>query len=241
MANLIAAERISLALGTSQLLDEVSLGVGTGDRIGIVGRNGGGKTTLLSVLAGNQSVDTGRLTRTGGLAVGLLTQQDGMAADTTVAQAVLGDRAEHEWAGEARVREILDGLLGGVSLSAVGGHDALVGPLSGGERRRISLARLLIDDPDVLLLDEPFTGLDAPNTESLLELFEELSHRGTSIIMSTHNLSEAAHSCHRLILFNGTVVADDSASRLLRQTDPWTHTFGVRAGSPLLSSIGVSA
>ena len=122
MANLIAAERISLALGTSQLLDEVSLGVGTGDRIGIVGRNGGGKTTLLSVLAGNQSVDTGRLTRTGGLAVGLLTQQDGMAADTTVAQAVLGDRAEHEWAGEARVREILDGLLGGVSLSAVGGH-----------------------------------------------------------------------------------------------------------------------
>ena len=90
MANLIAAERISLALGTSQLLDEVSLGVGTGDRIGIVGRNGGGKTTLLSVLAGNQSVDTGRLTRTGGLAVGLLTQQDGMAADTTVASATLG-------------------------------------------------------------------------------------------------------------------------------------------------------
>ena len=167
MANLIAAERISLALGTSQLLDEVSLGVGTGDRIGIVGRNGGGKTTLLSVLAGNQSVDTGRLTRTGGLTVGLLTQQDGMAADTTVAQAVLGDRAEHEWAGEARVREILDGLLGGVSLSAVGGHGALVGPLSGGERRRISLARLLIDDPDVLLLDEPTNHLDVEGVQWL--------------------------------------------------------------------------
>ena len=104
-----------------------------------------------------------------------------------------------------------------------------------------ALARALARRPGVLLLDEPFTGLDAPNTESLLELFEELSHRGTSIIMSTHNLSEAAHSCHRLILFNGTVVADDSASRLLRQTDPWTHTFGVRAGSPLLSAIGVTA
>ena len=103
------------------------------------------------------------------------------------------------------------------------------------------IARALATQPHVLLLDEPFTGLDAPNTESLLELFEELSHRGTSIIMSTHNLSEAAHSCHRLILFNGTVVADDSASRLLRQTDPWTRTFGVRAGSPLLSAIGVSA
>ena len=113
--------------------------------------------------------------------------------------------------------------------------------LSGGQRQRVLIARALATQPHVLLLDEPFTGLDASNTESLLELFEELSHRGTSIIMSTHNLSEAAHSCHRLILFNGTVVADDSASRLLRQTDPWTHTFGVRAGSPLLSAIGVSA
>ena len=113
--------------------------------------------------------------------------------------------------------------------------------LSGGMQRRVWLAQALASEADVLLLDEPFTGLDAPNTESLLELFEELSHRGTSIIMSTHNLSEAAHSCHRLILFNGTVIADDSASRLLRQTDPWTHTFGVRAGSPLLSAIGVSA
>ena len=188
MANLIAAERISLALGTSQLLDEVSLGVGTGDRIGIVGRNGGGKTTLLSVLAGNQSVDTGRLTRTGGLAVGLLTQQDGMAADTTVAQAVLGDRAEHEWAGEARVREILDGLLGGVSLSAVGGHDALVGPLSGGERRRISLARLLIDDPDVLLLDEPTNHLDVEGVRWLATYLSTRRATGNNALVTiTHD------------------------------------------------------
>ncbi|REF30250.1 ABC-F family ATP-binding cassette domain-containing protein [Calidifontibacter indicus] len=188
MANLIAAERISLALGTSQLLDEVSLGVGTGDRIGIVGRNGGGKTTLLSVLAGNQSVDTGRLTRTGGLTVGLLTQQDGMAADTTVAQAVLGDRAEHEWAGEARVREILDGLLGGVSLSAVGGHDALVGPLSGGERRRISLARLLIDDPDVLLLDEPTNHLDVEGVRWLATYLSTRRATGNNALVTiTHD------------------------------------------------------
>lgn len=93
----------------------------------------------------------------------------------------------------------------------------------------------------MLLLDEPFTGLDAPNTESLLELFEELSQRGKSIVMSTHNLAEAAHSCHRLVLFNGTVIADDSASLLLNQIEPWTRSFGVRAGSPLLSAIGVTA
>ena len=103
------------------------------------------------------------------------------------------------------------------------------------------IARALSTQPHVLLLDEPFTGLDAPNTESLLELFEELSQRGKSIVMSTHNLAEAAHSCHRLVLFNGTVIADDSASHLLHQTDPWTQTFGVRAGSPLLSAIGVTA
>ena len=113
--------------------------------------------------------------------------------------------------------------------------------LSGGQRQRVLIARALATQPDVLLLDEPFTGLDAPNTESLLELFEELSQRGKSIVMSTHNLAEAAHSCHRLVLFNGTVIADDSASLLLNQIEPWTRSFGVRAGSPLLSAIGVTA
>ena len=188
MANLIAAERISLALGTQQLLDEVSLGVGTGDRIGIVGRNGGGKTTLLSVLAGKQPIDSGRLTRTAGLTVGVLTQQDGRSPESTVAEAVLGDLAEHEWAGQARVREILDGLLGGVSLSAVGGHDARVGPLSGGERRRVSLARLLIDDPDVLLLDEPTNHLDVEGVQWLATyLSTRRATAGNALVTITHD------------------------------------------------------
>ena len=188
MANLIAAERISLALGTQQLLDEVSLGVGTGDRIGIVGRNGGGKTTLLSVLSGKQPIDSGRLTRTSGLTVGVLTQQDGLSPESTVAEAVLGDLAEHEWAGQARVREILDGLLGGVSLSAVGGHDALVGPLSGGERRRVSLARLLIDDPDVLLLDEPTNHLDVEGVQWLATyLSTRRATAGNALVTITHD------------------------------------------------------
>ncbi|MBC9956188.1 ABC-F family ATP-binding cassette domain-containing protein [Yimella sp. cx-51] len=188
MANLISAERISLALGTQQLLDEVSLGVGTGDRIGIVGRNGGGKTTLLSVLAGRQQVDSGRLTQVGSLTVGVLSQDDGLDPESTVAQAVLGDRAEHEWAGEARVREILDGLLGGVTLGAVGGHDTIVGPLSGGERRRISLARLLIDDPDVLMLDEPTNHLDVEGVQWLATYLS--SRRATAsnaLVTITHD------------------------------------------------------
>ncbi|UIJ34867.1 ABC-F family ATP-binding cassette domain-containing protein [Allobranchiibius sp. GilTou73] len=167
MPNLLACERISLALGTRQLLDEVSLGVGTGDRIGVVGRNGGGKSTLLRVLAGVQGVDDGRVTRVGGLRVGMLSQDDRLDPASTVHAAVVGDRAEHEWAADARVRDILDGLLGGVGFDTVGGPGALVGPLSGGERRRIALARLLIDDPALLLLDEPTNHLDVEGVQWL--------------------------------------------------------------------------
>ncbi|NYJ73685.1 ABC-F family ATP-binding cassette domain-containing protein [Allobranchiibius huperziae] len=167
MPNLLACERISLALGTRQLLDEVSLGVGTGDRIGVVGRNGGGKSTLLRVLAGVQGVDDGRVTRVGGLRVGMLSQDDRLDPASTVHAAVVGDRAEHEWAADARVRDILDGLLGGVGFDTVGGPDALVGPLSGGERRRVALARLLIDDPALLLLDEPTNHLDVEGVQWL--------------------------------------------------------------------------
>ena len=167
MPNLLACERISLALGTRQLLDDVSLGIGTGDRIGVVGRNGGGKSTLLRVLSGAQGVDDGRVTRVGGLQVGMLSQDDRLDPASTVDAAVVGDRAEHEWAADARVRDILDGLLGGVGFETVGGPDALVGPLSGGERRRVALARLLIDDPALLLLDEPTNHLDVEGVQWL--------------------------------------------------------------------------
>ncbi len=176
MANLLACERISLALGTRQLLDEVSLGIGTGDRIGVVGRNGGGKTSLLRILAGTLDIDEGRVTRVGGLAVGMLSQDDSLDPASTVHVAVVGDRAEHEWAADARVRDVLDGLLGGVGFSTVGGPDALVGPLSGGERRRVALAKLLIDDPALLLLDEPTNHLDVEGVQWLASHL--VRHRG---------------------------------------------------------------
>ena len=188
MANLIAAERISLALGTQQLLDEVSLGIGTGDRIGVVGRNGGGKSTLLRVLGGMQEPDAGRLTRQGGTTIGMLSQVDTIPADATVAQAVFGDLAEHQWAGEARIRAILDGLLGGVTLPAVGGPDQVVGPMSGGERRRVALARLLVADPDVLLLDEPTNHLDVEGVQWLADyLVRHRSRPDNAFVVITHD------------------------------------------------------
>ncbi|GAB3490197.1 ABC-F family ATP-binding cassette domain-containing protein [Flexivirga lutea] len=188
MPNLIAAENISLALGTNQVLDGVSLGIGTGDRIGVVGRNGGGKSTLLRVLAGTQPIDSGRVTRVGGLTIGMLSQDDRLDPAATVAVATLGDRAEHEWAGDARVRDILRGLLGGVGFASVGGPEAVVGSKSGGERRRVALAKLLIDDPDLLLLDEPTNHLDVEGVQWLAEhLVRHRARPGNAFVTITHD------------------------------------------------------
>ena len=182
MVNLVSAEKISLALGTQQLLDDVSLGISGGDRIGIVGRNGGGKSTLLKVLAGVHAVDGGRLTRTNGLTLGMLTQTDTIAPESTVLDAVVGDRAEHEWAGDARIRDVINGLIPGMELSDV------VGPKSGGERRRIALARLLVDDPDLLLLDEPTNHLDVEGVQWLATFLATRRNRpGTALVTITHD------------------------------------------------------
>ena len=165
--NLVNLERVRLALGTRVLLDGVSLGIAAGDRIGVVGRNGGGKSTLLRVLARLQSVDDGRVTHTGTLRVGVLEQTDALVPTATVRQCVVGDRPDHEWAGDARVRDVVTGLLGGLDAPDVGGLDAPVGQLSGGERRRVGLAGHLVDDPDLLLLDEPTNHLDVEGVDWL--------------------------------------------------------------------------
>jgi len=188
MANLISVERASLALGTAQVLDDISLGVNSGTRIGVVGRNGGGKSTLLRVLLGVQAVDTGRVTRAGDATLGMLSQGDDLDPDATVRQVVLGDRAEHVWAGDARVRDVLTGLLGGIGAEAVGGLDAVVGPLSGGERRRLALAHLLVANPDVLLLDEPTNHLDVEGVAWLAEhLVRHRASPDNALVAITHD------------------------------------------------------
>jgi ATPase subunit of ABC transporter with duplicated ATPase domains len=154
MANLINVERASVGHGTRTLLDGVSLGVDDGDAIGVVGRNGDGKTTLLQVLTATRAPDTGRVTHTSGLSVGYVRQADDFAADATVRDVIVGGRPDHIWAAEPDTRSVVEHLLADVDL------DSAVADLSGGERRRVALAAVLLAGHDVLVLDEPTNHLD---------------------------------------------------------------------------------
>ncbi|HJT91800.1 MAG TPA: ATP-binding cassette domain-containing protein, partial [Mycobacterium sp.] len=153
MANLINVERATVGYGTRTLLDAVSLGIDEGDAIGVVGRNGDGKTTLLQVLTGTREPDSGRVTHTSGLSVGYLRQGDELHG-ATVRDVIVGGRPDHVWAAEPDTREVVEHLLSGVDL------DTAVGGLSGGERRRVALAEVLVAGHDMLVLDEPTNHLD---------------------------------------------------------------------------------
>jgi ATP-binding cassette subfamily F protein uup len=167
MAHLLNAEGVTVAVAARTLLDGVSLGLDDGDRIGVVGRNGDGKSTLLRVLARRQVPDTGRVTHSGGLTLGLLTQVDDAQPGLDVRRAVVGDVDDHVWAADGGVRDVLGGLLGGLDAGGVGGLGAPLDRLSGGQRRRVALAALLVRRDDVLLLDEPTNHLDVEGVDWL--------------------------------------------------------------------------
>jgi ATP-binding cassette subfamily F protein uup len=182
MANLVNVEAVSKSYGVRLLLSEVSLGVDTGDRIGVVGLNGGGKTTLLELLAGLQPPDAGRVSRARGLRIAVLTQHTELPEQATVGQAVLAAlqvSAEHEWAADPRVRAVLDGL----GMSALG-LDRPVADLSGGERRRVALAAALVGEPDLLILDEPTNHLDV---DGVRWLAEHLLACRCAVVVVTHD------------------------------------------------------
>lgn len=176
--NLVNLERVSKAYGVRPLLTEVSLGIGAGERVGIVGRNGDGKTTLLEVMTGIEEPDSGRVSRQRGLLIGYLHQGDELVDSHTVRQAVLGGRDDHEWAADARTREVVEVLLAGVAL------DRSVLGLSGGERRRCSLAALLLGDHDLIVLDEPTNHLDV---EAVAWLAQHLVRRTSALVVVTHD------------------------------------------------------
>ncbi len=154
MAHLLGAEALHLEFPTRVVFDGVSVGVDEGDRIGIVGRNGDGKSTLMRLLAGTMQPDDGRVTRRRGVTLGMLDQTDALDTGLTVRESVVGDRPEHEWAGDGRVRDVLAGLIADLP------GDAIVDDLSGGQRRRVALAKLLVGDWDIVALDEPTNHLD---------------------------------------------------------------------------------
>ncbi|MFE6766509.1 ABC-F family ATP-binding cassette domain-containing protein [Streptomyces sp. NPDC057689] len=194
--NLINVEQVSKVYGTRALLDGVSLGVSEGDRIGVVGRNGDGKTTLIRMLARLEEADTGRVTHSGGLRLGVLTQHDSLDPAATIRHEVIGDLADHEWAGSAKIRDVLTGLFGGLDLPGFqNGLDTVIAPLSGGERRRIALAKLLIAEQDLIVLDEPTNHLDV---EGIAWLAGHLRARRSALVCVTHDRWFLDQVCTRM-------------------------------------------
>ena len=182
MAHLLGAESVRLEYPTKVVFDAVTIGVSEGDRIGIVGRNGDGKSSLLGILDGRVIPNDGKVTRRNGLRMGALEQGDTLDDTSTVGHAIVGDRPEHVWAGEPRIREIIAGLVADV------GWDTIIGTLSGGQRRRVALAALLVEDWDLVILDEPTNHLDV---EGVQWLADHLKQRWTrtqgGLLVVTHD------------------------------------------------------
>lgn len=180
--NLLNLESVSKAFDARALLDGISLGVNAADRIGIVGRNGGGKSTLLKVMAGIEPADSGRISKSGSVTIGILSQTDESDENSLVRDVVLGDSKVHEWAGDAKVREVLTGLFGGFSEELL---DRKISYLSGGERRRVNLAKLLISDFDLILLDEPTNHLDVEGVSWLAQYLKR--NTKLAVVVITHD------------------------------------------------------
>jgi ATP-binding cassette subfamily F protein uup len=183
--NLVNLSAVGKDYAARTILDDITLGIAQNDRIGVVGGNGEGKSTLLELIAGAEQPDRGSLVRVGGLSTGVLDQRDSLDDAQTVRQVLIGDRADHEWAGDREFRGVLDGLLGGVAITRFGrGLETPVEALSGGERRRIALALVLLDHPDLLLLDEPTNHLDV---EAITWLAGHLAARDGAMLFVTHD------------------------------------------------------
>jgi ATP-binding cassette subfamily F protein uup len=180
--NIINIEGVSKAFDIRPLLVDVSLGVSEGERIGIVGRNGGGKSTLVKVLAGVEPPDQGRVTRANWARLGMLAQVDTAEAGATVRDVVVGSKKTHEWASDSGVREIFAGLFGGYNSELL---DRPFGSLSGGEKRRVGIAKLLIEPLDIILLDEPTNHLDVEGVAWLSEHIRK--RRELAVVVITHD------------------------------------------------------
>ena len=182
MAHLLGAENVSLEFPTKKVFNGITVGVNDGDRIGIVGRNGDGKSTLLKLLAKRMQPDDGRITHRNSLTFGLLDQADVIDPGQTIGQSVVGEVSEHIWAGNPKIRDVISGLLNDLD------WNMQVGDLSGGQRRRVALAKLLVQDLDIVMLDEPTNHLDIEGVAWLAQhLKARWSNNSGGLIVVTHD------------------------------------------------------
>jgi manganese/iron transport system ATP-binding protein len=246
--SVLIVDNLIVDLAGRQVLHDVNLRVAKSEQVGLIGPNGAGKTTLLRSLLGLLPTRGGSITIDGRTpaeargTIGYVPQRHEFVWDypVNVRTAVMTGRTHRiGWlrrpgaADRTAVQEALER----VDLTDLASRP--IGELSGGQRQRVLVARALALQPRLLLLDEPFTGLDVPTQEILTRLFKSLTAEGTAILMTTHDLPAAADTCHRLCLLNGTVVADGSPDEL-RDPAVWLRAFGVARSEQLLHSLGVA-
>ncbi|GAB2473994.1 anchored repeat-type ABC transporter ATP-binding subunit [Xylanimonas ulmi] len=245
----LRVEGVTVDLGGRTVLREAHLAVDRGELVGLLGPNGAGKTTLLRCVLGVQPVVAGRVlvegrpARPGRAPIGYVPQRHEFAWDfpICVADAVMtgltGRLGLRRRPGDAEWQAVADAL-DRVQLTALARRP--VGQLSGGQRQRVLVARALAPRPRLLLLDEPFTGLDLPTQEVLAALFTALAREGRAVLMTTHDLLGALDSCDRLALLNRTVVATGAPADLAADPEAWATTFGVAPGSALARVLGAA-
>nr|WP_223875319.1 anchored repeat-type ABC transporter ATP-binding subunit [Nanchangia anserum] len=228
---------------------DVTLSLHRGEFVGLVGPNGAGKTTLLRTILGILTPTAGTIRvagvsgRAAAARIGYVPQRHDFAWDypVSVEQVVMsGLTPLMRWGRRAREDDYAACFRALRHVAMDHARTRTIGELSGGQRQRVLVARALVRNPDLLLLDEPFTGLDQPTIDLLFDLFTELAAGGSTLLMSTHDLAGACHRCPRLVLVNTTVRADAPAEALT-DAEVWMSTYGVGADSSLLASVGVRA
>lgn len=239
----LAVEGVGVDLGGRRVVRDAHLAVYRGELVGLIGPNGAGKTTLLRTILGLLTPATGRVlvdgrrTKPGRSSIGYVPQRHDFAWEypISVAETVMTGLAGALRLLRRPKKEHWDAVMEGLRLVRMESFARRpVGQLSGGQRQRVLVARALALRPGLLLLDEPFTGLDMPTQELLADLFATLAHEGRAVLMTTHDLASALYSCDRLALLNRTVVADATPAELVDTPEAWMSTFGVGPDSPLL-------
>ena len=221
--NVLNIEHVSKLYGEKKIFDDVSYGIHEGDKIGIIGINGTGKTTLLKIIAGLEEPDEGQVIRQNGLRVTYLPQNPEFPDGATVLSYVADGKLSQDWATESEAKTVLNNL-------GITEHDALIEHLSGGQKKRVALARTLVNPADVLILDEPLSGVDIAGEHQLLDMLDEVrTHFDLSILLSTHDFATLEQFADQVLLLKHRVLKTGTPSEVLSSPE-FQEVFHLRIG-----------